>query len=145
MREGIYLTQTDTTVGFLSQNPLFLAKAKKRDSSQPFLICVDSFDKLKKITRAPKKFKKMIRRSKKSTFIYPDKKAVRVVGDKTHSRFLKKFDFLYSSSANENRCSFNLEYALAHSDIIVEDKNGFYENDASSIYKIGKSKISKLR
>jgi len=145
LRDVVYLIQTDTTVGFISCDRDSLAKSKQRDPSQPFLICVDSFEKLKKITRVPKRFKKKIRRAKKSTFIYPDKKAIRVVRDDRHSRFLKRFDFVYSTSANKSKCSFELEYAVAHSDIVVEDNDGFYESDASSIYEIGKSKIKKLR
>jgi len=99
----VILTQTDTTVGFLSTNPLKLAKAKKRDVNQPFLLCVDTFKKQKKLARTPKKFRALVRRSKKTTFLYPNKKAIRVVNDNLHNQLLKKFDFLYSTSANENQ------------------------------------------
>ncbi len=145
MKDAVYLVQTDTTAGFLSENPLSLAKAKKRDPKQPFLICVDKLDKLKKLARVPKNFKKRVRRAKKSTIIYPNKRAIRVVLDKNHSRFLKRFDFIYSSSANKNNCSFDIQYAKNHADIIVWSKEGFFEGKASCIYKIGKKKIFRLR
>lgn len=141
----VYLTQTDTTVGFVSQNAAALAKAKKRDPRQPFLICVDTFTKQKRFSRTPKKFKKLVRRSQKTTFIYPNKKAIRVVLNTPHHKFLKAFDYMYSSSANESNKSFDLKYAVKQADIIVEDERGFYEGSASRMLKLGKSKKTKLR
>jgi tRNA A37 threonylcarbamoyladenosine synthetase subunit TsaC/SUA5/YrdC len=141
----LYLTQTDTTVGFLSADSYKLSIAKDRDANQPYLICVDTLKKLKKLTRVPKPHKKRIRRTLKTSFLYPNKKAIRVVKESPHSRFLKEFDFLYSSSANKNRESFDLNYAYLQAEIIIEDARGFYEADASSIFKLGKKKILKLR
>ncbi len=144
-KEQLFLTQTDTTVGFLSANVKKLSSAKNRDINQPFLICVDSYKKLNKLARIPKKYKKLVRRSLKSSFLYPNKKAIRVVKDPFHSRFLKEFDFLYSSSANKNREKFDLLYAKSKADIIIEDERGLYESEASNIFKLGKKRIQKLR
>jgi tRNA A37 threonylcarbamoyladenosine synthetase subunit TsaC/SUA5/YrdC len=141
----VYLTQTDTTVGFLSQDKAALAKAKKRDPKQPFLICVDSFKKQKKLVRTPKKYKKSLRRSKRTTFLFPNKKAIRVVTDHPHSRFLEQFTFMYSSSANENGKPYNFSYAWKHADVIVEDAEGFHEGYASKMYRLGKRTKIKLR
>jgi len=47
----IYLVQTDTTVGFLSQDAKKLALIKKRDPNKPFLISVDSFKRLKEFSK----------------------------------------------------------------------------------------------
>ena len=44
----IYLTQTDTTVGFLSQDYKKLNKIKKRPFNKKILIEVDSLNTLKK-------------------------------------------------------------------------------------------------
>lgn len=141
----IYLVQTDTTVGFLSQNQKALAKAKKRDLKQPFLIATDSFAGQKQFVRTPVKFKKIVRRARKTTFIYPNKKAVRVVCENNHRFFLKRFGFMYSSSANANKHSFILSYAVRTTDVIVEDAGGFHEKSASSIYQLGKHIQKKLR
>ncbi len=141
----VYLAQTDTTVGFLSQSITALAKAKRRDPGQPFLICVESLKKQKRFVRTPRRFKKEVRRSKKSTFLYPNRKALRIVFDTPHHDFLKQFDFLYSSSANESGKAFELSYAVKAADVIVEDARGFYEGRASKIYRIGKTKKIKLR
>jgi tRNA A37 threonylcarbamoyladenosine synthetase subunit TsaC/SUA5/YrdC len=144
-KNKLFLTQTDTTVGFLSRDIKKLSDAKNRDINQPFLICVDSYKKLNQLTQVPKKYRKLIRNSSKSSFLYPNKKAVRVVKDIYHSRFLKEFDFLYSSSANRNREKFDLLYAKSKADIIIEDERGLYESEASNIFKLGKKRVQKLR
>lgn len=143
--DKIYLTQTDTTVGFLSVDSKKLAMAKERDEKQPFLICVDTFSKLKKLTRIPKLHKKKIRRTLKISFLYPNKKAIRIIKDPYHSYFLKEFDFLYSTSANKNRELFDPNYAYFQADIVIEDCRGLYEGKASNILKLGKKRIQKLR
>jgi len=144
-KDIIYLTQTDTTVGFLSQNPKRLAWAKQRDPKQPFLLCVDSLKKQKKLTRTPKKFRSRVRRSQKTTFLYPNKKAIRVVKDDSHNQLLKKFDFLYSTSANKNRESFLYSHAIEKADIIIETTSGFKEIAPSPILKLSKNKITYIR
>ncbi len=143
--EKLFLAQSDTTVGFLSQSYKKLADAKKRDPNQPFLICVDSYKKLKKLTRVPKTHKKLIRRVDKTSFLYLNKKAIRVVKEPNHASFLKEFDFLYSTSANINREKFDLNYAKFCAEIIIEDSGAFYEADASQIFRLGKKELHKLR
>ncbi len=108
-------------------------------------MCVSSFKKQKSLTRTPQKYKKMIRRSNKTSFIYPNKKAIRVVKEGVHNKFLKKFDFLYSSSANMSGKDFDTKFAYKKADIIVLDKRGLHSNQASKIYKISKYKILKIR
>lgn len=143
--DKLYLAQTDTTVGFLSVDSKKLSMAKDRDENQPFLICVDTFSKLKKLTRVPKVHKKKIRRVFKTSFLYPNKKAIRVIKDPYHTYFLKEFDFLYSTSANKNRMLYNPDYAYFKADIIIEDCRGLYEGKASHILKLGKKRIQKRR
>ncbi len=143
--DKVILTQTDTTVGFLSTNPKKLSYAKKRDINQPFLLCVDTFEKQKKLSRTPKKYRSYVRRSKKTTFLYPNKNAIRVVKDNLHNQLLKKFDFLYSTSANENKKEFSLHYAMQQADIMIETSKGFSQNSPSPIIKLSKFKITYLR
>ena len=82
----IYLAQTDTTVGFLSQDLKKLNAIKNRPLNQPCLICVSKFRNLQNFSRIPKKYKNLIRRSKKTTFIYPNSQAIRVVKDHPHTK-----------------------------------------------------------
>ena len=142
----IYLTQTDTTVGFLSNDYKKLADIKKRPITQKILRVVDSFKTLKTHTRIPKKFKKQIRNSKNTTFIYPNKQSFRVVDNNSdHHKFIKKFKTLYSTSANKTGQNFNIEFALNSCDIEVLNKQEYSENNSSTILKISKSKLTKLR
>ena len=136
----VYLVQTDTTVGFSSSNDEKLAKVKQRPKSKKNLHTVDSFKTLKKYTRVPKKFRKEVRKSTLTTFIYPNLKSFRVIKkDKAFYDFIHKFSILYSTSANKTGESFEYNFAKSHSDIIVEDKNNFYESSSSRIIKITKT------
>ncbi|MGK0255961.1 MAG: tRNA A37 threonylcarbamoyladenosine synthetase subunit TsaC/SUA5/YrdC [Arcobacteraceae bacterium] len=142
----IYLTQTDTTVGFLSQNDKKLCSAKQRDQKQKILQVVDKYSTLKKLVRIPQKYKKFIRHAKNTTIIYPNKLAFRVVSSQSnHQIFLRKFKTMYSTSANQTKNNFNEVYAKENSDICIYTKNSFTEMKSSSIYKINNIKIKKIR
>lgn len=142
----IYLAQTDTTVGFLCEDYKKLNSIKNRDIEQKVLREVNSFDTLKSFTRIPNKFKSKVRRSKKTTFIYPNQQSFRVVDDATvHYDFIQKFKVIYSTSANLTNKKFDLQLAQDKSDIIIYTKNDFYETTASNLYKINNQTIKKLR
>jgi tRNA A37 threonylcarbamoyladenosine synthetase subunit TsaC/SUA5/YrdC len=141
----VYLVQTDTTVGFVSQDRARLNLIKGRDLNQPCLICVPTYEALKREVRVPNRFKKRVRRAKKSTFLYPNKKAIRVVHEPIHKEFLKKLGWAYSTSANPTKKGFDLEYAKKSADEIVEDERGFFEAPASSLWKIGLKRARRIR
>jgi tRNA A37 threonylcarbamoyladenosine synthetase subunit TsaC/SUA5/YrdC len=142
----VYLTQTDTTAGFLSSDDKSLSLKKQRDPNQKTLQVVESFSTLKKKTRVPNRFKKLIRNSKKTTFIYKSGQSFRVVDKNTkHHNFLQKFGCLYSTSANKTKEKFDMEFAFANSDVIVYNEPLFKEKIGSSIYKINNSAIKKIR
>jgi tRNA A37 threonylcarbamoyladenosine synthetase subunit TsaC/SUA5/YrdC len=142
----VYLVQTDTTAGFLSYNDKKLAKIKQRPQNQKILQTVDSFDTLKKNTRVPNKFKNLVRRSKNTTFIYPNKQAYRVVSkDSNHHKIMKKFKKIFSTSANKSGQDFDLNFALNSSDVVIEDKNNFICSKSSHIIKLNTSKLQFIR
>ena len=141
----IYLAQTDTTVGFLSQDFKKLNKIKKRPINKKILKEVDSLSTLKSFVRVPNRFKKQVRRAKKITFIYPNGDSFRVVKDKRHLEFLKKFKWMYSTSANLAGKSFDEKWARDVVDIVVEEKKGFFEGEPSKIFKINNYKIKRIR
>jgi len=142
----VYLVQTDTTVGFSSSDDEKLSFVKQRPRSKKILHTVDSFKTLKKYTRVPKKFRKQVRKSSLTTFIYPNQKSFRVINkDKSFYDFIHKFGILYSTSANKTAKNFEYDFASKHSDIIVENKNGFFESSASRIIKINKSRKKLIR
>lgn len=139
----IYLAQTDTTAGFLSKSLKEINQAKNRDEKQACLITTSSFYELQNLTRVPKKFKNLVRRAKKTTFLYPNKEAIRVVKNHPHAKFLDKMGFMYSSSANLHKEKFDFETAAKIADVIVDKE--FREEQPSRIIKIGKRRLKKIR
>jgi tRNA A37 threonylcarbamoyladenosine synthetase subunit TsaC/SUA5/YrdC len=144
MKDLVFLTQTDTTVGFLSQNREKLYKIKSREQNKPFIKVCDSLHTLTTLTRVPNRYKTMVRNSKKTTFVYK-KDAIRVVKDKEHLKFLKKLKWCYSTSANKSGDQFEKDFAIKNADIVIYDKRELSETTASKIYKINNRRIKRLR
>jgi tRNA A37 threonylcarbamoyladenosine synthetase subunit TsaC/SUA5/YrdC len=143
--DRVYLAQTETTAGFLSQNPDALACIKNRPEGKSFLISVDSLQTLKTFTRVPKSHKNDVRRAQKTTFAYPCGLAIRVVKDEKHLQFLQKLKWSYSTSSNPSGKGFDKTFATDKAEIIVFTCKGFFESTPSSIIKLGKRKKEKLR
>ncbi len=139
------LTQTDTTVGFLSQDSLKLQEIKSRNSSKPFIKVYKNFKNFKEErNRVPNSKKSFLRRSNKTTFIIKNR-AFRIASDTLNSSILRAAKWNYSTSANESGKNFNREYCESKADIIIEDKKRLRENSSSSLYKINSKKTEKLR
>ncbi len=145
LNKKVFLVQTYTTIGFLSQNYDSLALLKERKIEKPFLSVTNSFKTLKSLTRVPKEHKNRVRRSKKISFVYANNRAIRVVKDKKHADFIRQFSWMYSTSANETGLSYHKEFAFSKSDIIVEDSQGLFEGESSSIYRLTRDKLQRLR
>lgn len=141
MRELVYFIQTDTTVGFLSTSAQKLSDAKQRLEGKSYIKAVASN---KKLPRVPQIHKNKVRRAKKTTFIYPNGQSYRVIKD-AHKEFVKKFDSIYTTSANKSGEEFCLEYALQNADVVVYTKEGFKAKGASSLIKLYKNGVKKLR
>jgi len=76
MDNCLFLTNTDTTIGFLSKNRELLDRAKNRLPNKTYIKALPS---LKSITkRVPKKFRREVRVAKKSTFILNSRYSFRV-------------------------------------------------------------------
>ena len=144
--KNVYLVQTDTTVGFLSSDDKKLSVIKCRPLDKKTLQVVDSFKTLCTQTRIPKQHRKRVRNSKKTTFIYPNQKAYRVIDNNHfHSSFIKKFSVMYSTSANITQKQFDLEFAVQNANICLYDHHGYHETTPSSIIKLFKKGYKKLR
>jgi len=141
----VYFAQTDTTAGFLSQDAARLAAIKGRDPKKPFLREADSLATLKNFARVPKKHKKLVRRARRTTFVYPNGEALRVVFDEAHLRFLRRFGWMYSTSANRSGEGFDPEFAKEAADVVVEDERGFFEGKPSKIVRLGKRRKKRVR
>ncbi|WP_187909811.1 Sua5 YciO YrdC YwlC family protein [Helicobacter pylori] len=140
----VYLAQSDTTIGLLSKDSDKLNALKGRPKNQSVLTESADFSTLKSLVRAPNAFKNLIRRSAKTTFIYPNSKAVRVVRGR-HGDFLKRFKTLYSTSANLTQCAYDEEVASKLADAIVSDERGLFESSSSKIFRLYKHKKVRVR
>ena len=140
----LFLAQSDTTVGLLSKDSGAVFRAKKRDKAKKLIIEVCSFNELKKHVRVYEKHKRFIRRSKKNTFIYKDQ-AFRVVKDEAHLKFLKRFNFMYSSSANISGEDFDFVKMYDVVDAIYEDNRGLKQQTPSRIYRVFKNRLVRYR
>lgn len=141
---SLFLVQTDTTVGFLSNDLDKLYSSKQRVKSKKILQEVDSFATLNTLTRVPNKYKKLVRNSIKTTFIYPNGESFRVIDKNSkHYNFISKFKTMYSTSANISGGEFDEAFAREKADIIVEDY--FNVASPSRIYKISNHKKIRVR
>jgi tRNA A37 threonylcarbamoyladenosine synthetase subunit TsaC/SUA5/YrdC len=141
----VYLIQTDTTVGFASQNLKKLNAIKKSNTNKKLIKTYCCFKEAIKDIRVPKRFKKLIRKANKTTFIYPDNIARRVVKEGNYQQFLEKFKWMYSTSANISGKDIDINWAKEKADVVVFDKDGFKTSSASKIFKITKKKLVKIR
>ncbi|WP_229855119.1 Sua5/YciO/YrdC/YwlC family protein [Candidatus Sulfurimonas marisnigri] len=142
---SVILTQTDTTVGFLSQDSDKLYEIKSRPTTKPFIIVYKDFKNfLLNANRVPQNKKLLVRRSKKTTFIIKNR-AFRVVDTKLNSQILRDLSWNYSTSANETQKKFDRVFCESKADIIIEDKSGLNENSSSSLVKINRLKRRRLR
>lgn len=141
----VILAQTDTTVGFLSQNSKKLYEIKSRNTSKPFIKVFSDFKNFLACgNRVPTNRKSLVRRSKKTTFIIKNR-AFRVVSSSLNSQVLRNQTWYFSTSANEQYKNFDRDFCITKADIIVEDKFGLQENVSSSLIKINNVKRRKIR
>jgi tRNA A37 threonylcarbamoyladenosine synthetase subunit TsaC/SUA5/YrdC len=140
----ILLAQTDTTVGFLSQDASRLEETKMRPQNKPFLKVYAELKYLRRDIRIPSRHKHRVRHSSKTTFVVKNQ-AFRYVKDPEHARLVAGYKWLYSTSANESGKGYESTFCRSVSDIIIEDYRGLSEKSASKIYRITPSCIKKLR
>jgi tRNA A37 threonylcarbamoyladenosine synthetase subunit TsaC/SUA5/YrdC len=142
--DKILLAQTDTTVGFLSQDAKRLEEIKQRPENKPFLKVYSELKNLRRDIRIPSPHKQRVRHSKKTTFIVKNQ-AFRYVTDPEHATLIKSYGWLYSTSANESGKSYESNFCRTSSDIIIEDARGLYEQSASKIFLLNTTHLKQLR
>jgi tRNA A37 threonylcarbamoyladenosine synthetase subunit TsaC/SUA5/YrdC len=144
MNSNLYLTQTDTTIGFICQDASKIDKAKKRKENKYYIKVVNSLETLKTFTRVPNKHKNRVRRAKRTTFIMPNSLSFRVVRDTEHNLLLDRLGWAYSSSANLSGAVYDEDYAEKNAEILLFFPQ-IRERKASSIYKLGHHKMRSIR
>ena len=144
MKESLFLTPTDTTIGFVSQNSFKIDRAKKRKPNKHYIRVVDSLKTLKSFTRVPTAHKNRVRRAKKTTFIMPNGVSFRVVKATEHNLLLERLQWLYSSSANLSGAKYDEAYAKDKAEVIVTLPKA-KSAKASTIYRLGQKNIKVIR
>jgi len=143
MKDLVFLTQTDTTIGFVSQNADKLTQIKQRPPHKHYIKAVNSLQTLQTFTRVPNKHKNRVRRAKKTTFIMPNTHSYRVVKNKHHLLLLNRLTWAYTTSANLSNQAYDENFAKEAADVIIEPLNNMEE--ASTIYKLGKHSLKRIR
>lgn len=140
----ILLAQTDTTVGFLSQDALRLEEIKMRSGNKPFLKVYSELKNLCRDLRIPALHKRRVRHARKTTFIVKNQ-AFRYVSDPEHARLIQPYGWLYSTSANESGKGYDSSFCSSVSDMIIEDYRGLREQNASKIFLLTSTRLKQLR
>ena len=143
LKDKVFLTQTDTTIGFVSQNADKLTAIKQRPPHKHYIKAVNSLKTLKTFTRVPSQHKNRVRRSSKTTFILPNSYSYRVIKNTHHLLLLNRLQWAYTTSANLSTQTYDENFAKVNADVIVEPLKE--KRDASSIFKLGKTNIKRIR
>ncbi len=140
---NVYLTQTDTTIGFVSQNEARLTEIKQRPPYKHYIMAVNTLETLKTFVRVPSSHKNRVRRAKKTTFIMPNTHSYRVVKDRHHLLLLNRIKWAYTTSANLSGSDYDESFCKKMADVIIEPLST--NAKASNIYKLGKHTIKRIR
>jgi len=143
LKDKVFLTQTDTTIGFVSQNAEKLTAIKQRPPHKHYIKAVNSLQTLKHFTRVPTVHKNAVRRTKKTTFIMPNGLSYRVVRDTHHLLLLDRLTWAYTTSANLSNKDYDEDFARKAADVVVEPLLKIKQ--ASYIFKLGKTTIKRIR
>ena len=144
MNSQLFLIQTDTTIGFICQDPTKIDKAKKRKPNKYYIKVVNSLETLKTFSRVPNKHKNRVRRAKRTTFIMPNGLSFRVAKNTEHNLLLDRLGWVYSSSANLSGAEYDEAYARENAEVIVifPQKR---ERSPSKIYKLSQNNLRSIR
>ena len=143
MKELVFLTQTDTTIGFVSQDADKLTQIKQRPPHKHYIKAVNSLETLRTFARVPQSHKKRVRRSKKTTFIMPNGDSFRVIRDKHHLLLLNRLKWAYTTSANLSNEPYDESFAREMADVIIEPIKE--TKQASRIIRLGKNSLERIR
>ncbi len=144
-KELVFLTPTDTTVGFVSQSALRLTEIKQRPPHKHFIKALPSLSVLQSFVRVPQKHKNRVRRAKRSTFIFPNGYSYRIIREKQHLSLIQKLGWAYTTSANLSGENFDELFARDAADIIIKYPSRQIHKSASSIFKLNKIKVLRVR
>ncbi len=140
----VYLTATDTTVGFVSQNAGRLDAIKGRPSHKHYITALPSLRALKQRTRTPARHRNRLRRARRTTFILPDGRSWRIIHDPRHHRLIQKLGWAYTTSANRSGGAYDEAWVREVADVVIEPLN-VTDSMPSTILKLSKTHLRQLR
>lgn len=143
LAQKVFLTKTDTTIGFVSQNAKRLTQIKQRPLSKHYIKAINTLTTLKSFTRVPSHHKNSVRRAKKTTFIMPSGDSYRVVFDAHHLLLLNRLKWAYTTSANLSGKAYDEAFGIKMADVVIAPLP--YTTKPSTIYKLGKTRIKRIR
>ena len=143
MKNKVFLTQTDTTIGFVSQNADRLTEIKQRPPHKHYIKAVNSLHTLKTFTRVPQRHKNRVRRARKTTFVMPNGNSYRIIQDKHHLLLLDRLKWAYTTSANLSNEAYDESFAREMADVIIEPLKK--TDQASQIYRLGTYSLKRIR
>jgi tRNA A37 threonylcarbamoyladenosine synthetase subunit TsaC/SUA5/YrdC len=140
-KDTLFLSSTDTAIGFLSKSKTRLNLTKQR-SGKEYIMALASLKELK--AKVPKPHRKRVRRAKRVSFILPGGFSFRIVRDKEHLLLLERLKWLYTTSANLTGKGYDEEFATSKADIIIYPLK--QKSPPSKIFKLSKTKkLKKIR
>ncbi|MBD3794325.1 MAG: Sua5 YciO YrdC YwlC family protein [Epsilonproteobacteria bacterium] len=145
MKNLLFLTQTDTTIGFVSTDMKRIDEAKQRLDGKYYIKTLSSLSYLKAYSKVPNQHKNRIRRAKKTTFILKNSRSFRVIKDTQHNLLLDRLGSAYSSSANKSGEHFDKIYCEMVCDVVVSFPQNFNIAPASKILRLSHDFIKKIR
>ncbi len=144
IQNKLYLTQTDTTLGFVSQDASKIDRAKRRLPNKYYIRTVNSFALLQSFSRVPQEHKNRLRRAKRTTFIMPNGRSFRVVRGSEHNLLLDRVGWFYSSSANLSGGIYDEAYAQEQCEVLVLSPL-VQRRSASKIYQLSQRRLRVIR
>ena len=139
----LFLSDTDTTVGFISQDTRRIDRAKKRSAAKHYITALPSLKSLTVRTRIPRTHRRRLRRSRRESYILPSGRSYRIVRDARHLLLLQRLGWAYTSSANLSETPYDEAYARRVADVVVEPLGP--PRTPSRIYRLGRQKMKRLR
>jgi tRNA A37 threonylcarbamoyladenosine synthetase subunit TsaC/SUA5/YrdC len=143
LADNVFLTQTDTTIGFISQSESRLTLIKQRPPYKHYIRAVNSLETLKTFTRVPQRHKKRVRRAVRATFIMPSGDSFRVIRDTHHLLLLDRLKWAYTTSANLSGEVYREDFAKEKCDVIVTPLQG--STHPSAILQLGHQRVKRIR
>jgi tRNA A37 threonylcarbamoyladenosine synthetase subunit TsaC/SUA5/YrdC len=139
----VILSETDTAIGFLSQNPSSLDRVKQRAEGMRYITALPSLRALNGRCRVPLVHRKRVRRERGTTFIFPCGDSYRVISDDRHLLLIKRFGWMFTTSANLTGEPYDRDYAISVADIVIHpvERN----SSPSTIYRLGRRRVRRLR